>query len=138
MKPKSLSLLTGLFIGFLSLNAVNHLWDAYAPMKQNMLEGNYFTAILLCVEMLSFLAIIVGISLVIHNVNNSRFFAKQNYIGFYVAGCGVLISVNSYALIEELASIDHTLYLAIGTFLFILAEIFRYGYRMKQEQDFTF
>ena len=137
MKPKSLSLLTGLFIGLLSLNALNHLCDVYAPMKQNMLEGNYSMTILLCAEMLSFLAIIVGICLVIHNVNNGRFFAKQNYIGFYVAACGVLISVSAYALIEELSSLHHTLYLAIGTFLFILAEIFRYGYHMKQEQDFT-
>ena len=50
--------------------------------------------------------------------------------------------VLSYAIIGRLLcqidiELDYALYLAAGTFMFLLAEIFRYGYRLKEEQELT-
>ncbi|MBO5252085.1 MAG: DUF2975 domain-containing protein [Bacteroidaceae bacterium] len=71
-----------------------------------------------------------------------RFFSKRNFICFYVMGCAFYVPIIDYAIIGRFIcqiniEIDYALYIAAGTFMFILAEIFRYGYRLKEEQDLT-
>ena len=70
------------------------------------------------------------------------FFAKRNFICFYIMGFASYLPIFSYAIIGRMIAqldiqTDYALYLAAGTFMLLLAQIFRYGYRLKEEQDLT-
>ena len=57
-------------------------------------------------------------------------------------GIAFYIPIFDYAIIGQMIcgidiSMDYALYLAAGTFMFILAQIFHYGYRLKEEQELT-
>lgn len=139
---KSISTLTGLFTAFLAFSAINHIDSIYIPLKQNIAEGNYSSVIILGIELLAFIAIGCSVIKLIKNINKKKFFDKQNHICFYIMGGSLYLPVIAFAIIcrilgKEGIEIDHGIYLCGGTFLFILAEIFRYGYHLKEEQELT-
>jgi hypothetical protein len=99
-------------------------------------------AVMFGLELLSILTIATSIILIIKNICKGVFFTKRNFICFHIMGCAFYLPILSYAIIGRLLcqidiELDYALYLAAGTFMFLLAEIFRYGYRLKEEQDLT-
>ena len=99
-------------------------------------------AIMFGLELLSILTIATSIALIIKNICKGLFFTKRNFICFYTMGCAFYLPILSYAIIGRLLcqidiELDYALYIAAGTFMFLLAEIFRYGYRLKEDQDLT-
>jgi surface polysaccharide O-acyltransferase-like enzyme len=57
-------------------------------------------------------------------------------------GIAFYFPIFDYAIIGRFicnidVQMDFALYLAAGSFMLLLAEIFRYGYRLKEEQDLT-
>ncbi|MBQ8889681.1 MAG: DUF2975 domain-containing protein [Bacteroidaceae bacterium] len=138
----SISFITGFFLYFLVISYYNHAEDIYTPLKQNIAEGNISMAVMFGLELLAILTIAISIVLVVRNIIYGRFFSKRNFICFYVMGCAFYVPIIDYAIIGRFIcqiniEIDYALYIAAGTFMFILAEIFRYGYRLKEEQDLT-
>ena len=139
---KSISFLAGFFMYFLFASYYNHAEDIYTPLKQNIAEGNISMAIMFGLELLAILTIATSIVLVIRNISKGRFFVKRNFVCFYIMGCAFYLPVIDYTIIGRFICqidipIDYALYIAAGTFMFLLAEIFRYGYRLKEEQDLT-
>ena len=138
----SLSFTAGFFVYFLFVSYYNHAKDIYTPLKQSIIDGNIPMAIMFGSELLSILAIATSIVLIIKNICKGVFFTKCNFVCFYTMGCAFYLPILSYAIIGRLLcqidiELDYALYLAAGTFMFLLAEIFRYGYRLKEEQDLT-
>ena len=141
-KNTSISFITGFFLYFLFVSYYNHASDIYVPLKQSIADGNIATAIMFGLEILAILTIATSIFLVIKNISNERFFTKRNFICFYIMGIAFYIPIFDYAIIGRMIcgidiQMDYALYLAAGTFMFILAQIFHYGYRLKEEQDLT-
>lgn len=140
-KTKSLSVVTGLFFGFLFSTVCNHYNEVYEPLTQHLAKGDNSLAIMFGTELLAYIIIGICICLFVWNILKKRFFVKQNYICFYVIGVALYSPVFVYAmerlLSKELVTIDHATYLAAGTFMLVLAEVFRYGYSLKEEQDLT-
>ena len=138
----SLSFTAGFFVYFLFVSYYNHAEDIYTPLKQSIIDGNIPMTIMFGSELLSILAIATSIVLIIKNICKGVFFTKRNFVCFYTMGCAFYVPILSYAIIGRLLcqidiELDYALYLAAGTFMFLLAEIFRYGYRLKEEQDLT-
>ena len=138
----SIRFITGFFMYFLFVSYYNHSEDIYTPLKQNIAEGNISMAIMFGLELLAVLTIATNIILIVRNIIKGRFFTKRNFICFQIMGCAFYLPVIDYAIIGRFIcqvdiQIDFALYIAAGTFMFLLAEIFRYGYRLKEEQDLT-
>ena len=138
----SLSFTAGFFVYFLFVSYYNHAEDIYTPLKQSIIDGNIPMATMFGMELLSILTIATSIFLIIKNICKGLFFTKRNFTCFYTMGCAFYLPILSYAIIGRLLcqidiELDYALYLAAGTFMFLLAEIFRYGYRLKEEQDLT-
>ena len=137
-KNTSISFITGFFLYFLCVSYYNHASDIYSPLKQSIMEGNISMAVMFGLELLTVLTII----LVVNNIIKERFFTKRNFICFYIMGIAFYIPIFDYAIIGRMIcgidiQMDYALYLAAGTFMFILAQIFHYGYRLKEEQELT-
>ena len=138
----SISFTAGFFMYFLFVSYYNHAKDIYTPLKQSIIEGNISMAAMFGLDLLAILTIAICIILVIKNISNRRFFTKRNFICFYIMGIAFYFPVFDYAIIGRFicqvdVNIDFALYLAAGSFMLLLAEIFRYGYRLKEEQDLT-
>ena len=138
----SISFTAGFFMYFLFVSYYNHAEDIYTPLKQSIIEGNISMAAMFGLELLAILTIAICIILVIKNISNRRFFTKRNFICFYIMGIAFYFPVFDYAIIGRFicqvdVNIDFALYLAAGSFMLLLAEIFRYGYRLKEEQELT-
>ena len=106
------------------------------------MEGNISMAVMFGLELLTVLTIITSIILVVNNIIKERFFTKRNFICFYIMGIAFYIPIFDYAIIGRMIcgidiQMDYALYLAAGSFMLLLAEIFRYGYRLKEEQELT-
>ena len=140
--PKSLNLLTGLFTGLLVGLGNHHLKDLYIPWKQSIAEDNLPLSILLGIEVLMLIAIASGIIKLVININNKQFFAKMNHICLHIMGSSFLVLgligiILIQFLNQQANELNYIMCLIIGVFLFIIAEIFRYGYRLKKEQELT-
>ena len=140
--PKSLNLLTGLFTGLLVGLGNQHIKDLYIPWKQSIAEDNLPLSILLGIEVLMLIAIASGIIKLVININNKQFFAKMNHICLHIMGSSFLvlglIGIILIQFLDQQANeLNYIMCLIIGVFLFIIAEIFRYGYRLKEEQELT-
>ena len=138
----SISFITGFFMYFLFVSYYNHAEDIYTPLKQSIIDGNISMATMFGLELLGVLTIATSIVLIVRNIIKGRFFTKRNFICFQIMGCAFYLPVIDYAIIGRFIcqadiQIDFALYIAAGTFMFLLAEIFRYGYRLKEEQDLT-
>ena len=140
--PKSLNLLTGLFTGLLVGLGNQYIKDLYIPLKQSIAEDNLPLSILLGIEVLMLIAIASGIIKLVININNKQFFAKMNHICLHIMGSSFLvlglIGIILIQFLDQQANeLNYIMCLIIGVFLFIIAEIFRYGYRLKKEQELT-
>ena len=138
----SMSFITGFFMYFLFLSYYNNAEDIYTPLKQSIIDGNISMATMFGLELLAVLTIATSIVLIVRNIIKGRFFTKRNFICFQIMGCAFYLPVIDYAIIGRFIcqadiQIDFALYIAAGTFMFLLAEIFRYGYRLKEDQDLT-
>ena len=138
----SISFTAGFFMYFLFVSYYNHAENIYTPLKQSIIEGNISMAAMFGLDLLAILTIAICIILVIKNISNRRFFTKRNFICFYIMGIAFYFPVFDYAIIGRFicqvdVNIDFALYLAAGSFMLLLAEIFRYGYRLKEEQELT-
>jgi len=138
----SISFTAGFFMYFLFVSYYNHAEDIYTPLKHSIIEGNISMMIMFGLNLLSILTIAASIFLVIKNISNGRFFTKRNFTCFYIMGIAFYIPIFDYAIIGRMicnidVQMDYALYLAAGTFMFILAQIFHYGYRLKEEQELT-
>ena len=138
----SISFTAGFFMYFLFVSYYNHAEDIYTPLKQSIIEGNISMAAMFGLELLAILTIAISIILVIRNISKRRFFTKSNFTCFYIMGIAFYFPVFDYAIIGRCicqvdVNIDFALYLAAGSFMLLLAEIFRYGYRLKEEQELT-
>ena len=140
--PKSLNLLTGLFTGLLVGLGNHHIKDLYIPWKQSIAEDNLPLSILLGIEVLMLIAIASGIIKLVININNKQFFAKMNHICLHIMGSSFLVLgligiILIQFLNQQANELNYIMCLIIGVFLFIIAEIFRYGYCLKEEQELT-
>ena len=143
-KNKTISGMSGLFIGFNFSRFIQHYNEMYVSMKHNIVDSNFIVAITFGLELLSFLIVAVCICLFVKNCNKQDFFAKQNYCCFYIMAAALCAPIIIYDLIRIFSSTLHDLPeedffapMSIGIFMLFLAEIFRYGYRLKKEQDLT-
>ena len=138
----SISFTAGFFMYFLFVSYYNHAEDIYTPLKQNIIEGNISMAAMFGLDLLAILTIAISSILVIRNISKRRLFTKSNFACFYIMGIAFYLPVFDYAIIGRFIcnldlQIDFALYLAAGSFMLLLAEIFRYGYRLKEEQELT-
>ena len=138
----SISFTAGFFMYFLFVSYYNHAEDIYTPLKQNIIEGYISMVAMFGLDLLAILTIAISSILVIKNISNRRFFPTRNFLCVYIMGIAFYFPVFDYAIIGRFicqvdVNIDFALYLAAGSFMLLLAEIFRYGYRLKEEQELT-
>lgn len=141
-KNKSIGFITGFFVYFLAVSYYNHAGNIYTPLKESIADGNISMILMLGLDLLAILTIAISIVLVIRDILNERFFTKRNYICFNIMGIAFYLPIFDYAIIGRFIckmdiQIDFAIYIAAGSFMFLLAEIFRYGYHLKEEQDLT-
>ena len=142
MKNKrSFGLLNGtslvLMFGIASLSTcVVNVWS---PMMQSLSEKEitlflmYLTDLVMC---------LVGTAALYHlmmNIRGGRFFVKPNYICFRILGTASLLPLVAHVAAsffcgETVLSDWIMALLPIGSFMFVMAEIFRSGYVLSEEQ----
>ena len=142
-KLTSLNHMTEIFFFFLFVIVCANIEDLYEPFLNFSKEGNIPFATMYGLELLAFVGVVAGIGRFVYNARKQRFFTKENYLLFYVMGIALfapgIVHFIGQILGEKEAwkafQIALHYWFGAGSFLFILAEIFRYGYRLKEEQD---
>ena len=141
----SLKTITGVFLFFLFLIGFSQFNVAYIQLKHSVIEEHIHAVLFYSLELVVLIFIAYGVCKVIGNVNKQKFFVRSNHKLFYYMGISLLF----LSILHELGDIldkkhdweaipmDVPVWCAIGMFLLIIAEIFRYGTRMKEEQDLT-
>ena len=141
----SLNHMTEVFFFFLFVIVCANIEDLYEPFLNFSKEGNIPFATMYGLELLAFVGVVVGIGRFVYNARKQRFFTKENYLLFYGMGIALfapgIVHFIGQILGEKEAwkafQIALHYWFGAGSFLFILAEIFRYGYRLKEEQELT-
>ena len=140
-RTTSISRITHFFIFFLFLSGYNYIDKLYISFKHGIVNGDLSLILMNGFTLLSLIALGVCFFMVMNNINKQLFFTKKNFIYFYAMGVILYLPVIVYTIIRwtggELEEIEHSVYFAAGSFMLILAEIFRYGYRLKEEQELT-
>ena len=144
-KLTSLNHMTEVFFFFLFVIVCANIEDLYEPFLNFSKEGNIPFATMYGLELLAFVGVVVGIGRFVYNARKQRFFTKENYLLFYGMGIALfapgIVHFIGQILGEKEAwkafQIALHYWFGAGSFLFILAEIFRYGYRLKVEQELT-
>lgn len=143
---KSLRTITGVFLFFLAVIAFNTIDSIYIPLKQSIVAENIPAITLYGTELVVFFTIGFSINRLTKNINKQKFFIKENHYLFFIMGIALFLPpfINVlYNLFSQMHSSDPTItvndpmWFASSLFMFILAEIFRYGYKLKEEQDLT-
>jgi hypothetical protein len=137
--------MTEVFFFFLFVIVCANIEDLYEPFLNFSKEGNIPFATMYGLELLAFVGVVVGIGRFVYNARKQRFFTKENYLLFYGMGIALfapgIVHFIGQILGEKEAwkafQIALHYWFGAGSFLFILAEIFRYGYRLKEEQELT-
>ena len=144
-KLTSLNHITEVFFFFLFVIVCANIEDLYEPFLSFSKEGNLPFATMYGLELLAFIIMVAGIGRFVYNARKRRFFTKENYLLFY--GMGIALFAPGFVHFIGQILGDKEVWKAFqialhywfgaGSFLFILAEIFRYGYRLKEEQELT-
>lgn len=141
----SLRVITGVFIFFLFLIGISKFDEAYIQLKHSVVGEHIHAVLFYSLELAVLLFVAYGVCKVVDNINKQKFFVKINYKLFYYMGVALFF----LTLLHELGKAFDTahdwesipmevpVWCAIGAFLLIIAEIFRYGIRMKEDQDLT-
>lgn len=141
---KSLKTTTGIFLFFLFVNAFNNIDELYIPLKQSISTQKVPEIWIYCSELVAF--IIFGIALIkaVRNIGNQKFFIKQNVNCFRVMAVSLLLP----SVVQLLGNIfdnahdwhrlvNNALWIAAAVFMAIIANIFHYGMKLKEEQELT-
>jgi hypothetical protein len=144
-KTSSLNHMTEVFFFFLFVIVCANIEDLYEPFLSFAKEGNTPFATMYGLELLAFVCGVAGIGRFVYNARKQRFFTKENYLLFYSMGIALFIPGFVHFIGQILGEkevwkafqIELHYWFGAGAFLFILAEIFRYGYRLKEEQELT-
>lgn len=145
-RSKSLRTITGVFLLFLAVIAFNTIDSIYIPLKQSIVAENIPAITLYGTELVVFFTIGFSINRLTKNINKQKFFTKENHYLFFIMGIALFLPpfINVlYNLFGQMHSSDPTItvndpmWFASSLFMFILAEIFRYGYKLKEEQELT-
>lgn len=142
---KSLNIMIAVFMFFLGLSTIRIIELVYIPLKSSIAEQNIPAIWIYATEFVGIFIIGYAVTKITDNVKRQNFFIKQNHRLFHLMG----ITVFAPAFIHEIGSLvdssnnwkafemNTPLWFAAGIFLFIIAEIFRYGTKLKEEQDLT-
>lgn len=133
------------FFLFLFICAFDNVDKIYIPLKHSIADQKIPEIWIYSTELLTFL--IFGISLikVMNNVTKQKFFIKQNVHCFQIMAVALMLP----AIVKTLGDIfdtahdwhsfpmDLALWFAASLFLSLMGNIFRYGLKLKEEQDLT-
>lgn len=144
-KNTNLGAITGVFLFFLTLIGINTFNEAYIQLKHSVVDEHIHAVLFYSLELAVLLFVGYGVCKVISNINKRKFFVKINYMLFYYMGVALFFLPVLHELGDALDTVhdwkiipmEVPVWSAMGTFLLIIAEIFRYGIRMKEEQDLT-
>lgn len=144
-RSKSLRTITGVFLLFLAVIAFNTIDSIYIPLKQSIVAENIPAIALYGTELVVFFTIGFSIHRLTKNINKQKFFIKENHYLFFIMGIAlflpsfvhVLCNLFDQAHTSDSITVNDPVWFASALFMFILAEIFRYGYKLKEEQDLT-
>ena len=144
-KRTSLNHMSEVFFFFLFVIVCANIEDLYEPFLSFSKEGNLPFATMYGLELLAFIIMVVGIGRFVYNARKRRFFTKENYLLLYGMGIALFAPGFVHFIGQILGDkeawkafqIALHYWFGAGSFLFILAEIFRYGYRLKEEQELT-
>lgn len=146
MESKSLlKYTTTTFFLFLFICAFDNVDKIYIPLKHSIVDKKIPEIWIYSTELLTFL--IFGILLIklVNNVNKQKFFIKQNVRCFQIMAVALMLP----AIVKTLGDIldtahdwhffpmDIALWFAASLFLSLMGNIFRYGLKLKEEQDLT-
>lgn len=142
---KSLKVTTGVFIFFLTMTAINKVDSLYIPLKQSIAYQKIPEIWIYSTELLAFVILGITILRIISHINKQKFFIQQNFRLFYTAAIALFLPPVVHFLGKifdkahnwEAFKMDETLWFTASLFLLIIAEIFRYGTKLKEEQDLT-
>lgn len=144
LKKRSFGLLNGTsMVIFCSVSSVfagiEHL---YAPMTESWAEQDMPLFVMYLADLVVFLVVGITLFYLMMNIRKGRFFTRQNYISFYVLGAAMLFPFFSHLmtslLFGEIVLGDWGMVsMSISAFMFVMAEIFRHGYRLKEDHEMT-
>ena len=144
-KLVSLNHMTEVFFFFLFVIVCANIENLYYPFLDYTKEGNIPFATMYGLELFAFIIMVIGIGRFVYNVRRQKFFIKENYLILYGIGAALFAPGFIHFIGQilddkeawEAFHIELHYWFAAGAILFILAEIFRYGYRLKEEQELT-
>lgn len=144
-KFASLNHTTEVFFFFLFVIVCGNIEEFYEPFLKAINERHLPFATMYGLELFAFIGIVISIGRFVYNVRKRCFFTKENYWLFYAMGI-VLFIPGFVHFIGQIFGDKETwkafhislhYWFGAGSFLLIMAEIFRYGYRLKEEQELT-
>lgn len=135
---------TGMFFFYLFVIAFDNIDLLYTPLKQSSstqsIPGiSVYSAVLIAI-------IIFGVALIktVRNIGKQNFFVKENIKYFTIMGAALMLPPLTKTVGDIIdwehnwkGYIDISLWIAAALFILIIREIFRYGMKLKEEQDLT-
>ena len=89
--PKSLKVITGIFLLFLGVLAFNTIDSIYIPLKKSIAAEHISAIVFYGTEFLVFFTIGFSINKLIKNINKQNFFIRQNYQLFSIMGIALFL-----------------------------------------------
>lgn len=147
-KSKSLEIYSTLFLVCMLLGGYDRFNQIYILMKHSVVDINVPGIVLCSAELGTYLAIAILLSKIVKNIRNQIIFDRKNVRMFRGMAIAVLVPTVVHVICNFLAettaySIGHSMgsevkyWITALLFLSIITEIFRYGMRLKEEQDLT-
>lgn len=142
---KSLKVTTGVFLFFLAATAIDNIDHIYIPLKQSIAADNIPAITIYATELIVFFTMGFSMNRLTKNIYKQKFFIKQNYLLFFAMGLALFLPPAVHVVGDifdkvhdwQAIKVNDALWFAGSLFLIILAEIFRYGHKLKEEQDLT-
>lgn len=147
-KNKSLRIYSALFLGCMLLGGYDRFNQIYILMKHSVVDNNVPSIVLCSAELGAYLAIAILLSKIVKNIRNQVIFDRKNvrmFRGMVIAVlvptvvrviCSFLADTTAYSLGQSMGA-EVGSWITELLFLSIITEIFRYGMRLKEEQDLT-
>lgn len=143
-KETSLKTTTGMFFFYLIVIAVDRVDLLYIPLKQSISVQSVPGIAIYSAELIAIIAFGIALVKAVQNIRKQNFFVKENVKYFTIMGV-VLILPPLTKTIGDIIDwshdwkgyIDISLWLGGALFMLIIREIFRYGMKLKEEQDLT-
>lgn len=143
-KETSLKSITGIFLFYLIIIAIDKVDLLYIPLKQSISAQSIPGIAMYSSQLIAMIAFGIALIKAVDNIRKQNFFVKENVKYFTVMAIALMFPPLTKTIGEIIdwsqnwkGYIDVPLWIGGALFILIIREIFRYGMKLKEEQDLT-